>query len=173
MVRTYSLVVLGASVVIWHFFLHSSPDTVLLKGHQEDLSRCYCNCDLSLSPVPYHIEVEILLHPGSGFVKLLNHFHDVEGVQGVHYGGSLYAPCTRHKLKDQIGGTRLSTFPARPFYKLKPLAEEYSNIREGRCNFNPSEVHSSGVQLVSGRDISLAALIGERRRRQLARGKGL
>lgn len=50
--------------------------------------------------LPYHIKVEILLHPVGGVFKLFSHFHDVEGVQGVHYRGSLYAPCTRQKLKD-------------------------------------------------------------------------
>lgn len=50
--------------------------------------------------LPYHIKVEILLHPVGGVLKLFSHFHDVEGVQGVHYRGSLYAPCTRQKLKD-------------------------------------------------------------------------
>lgn len=50
--------------------------------------------------LPYHIKVEILLHPVGGAVKLFNHFHDVECVQGVHYGGPLYAPCKRQKLRD-------------------------------------------------------------------------
>lgn len=73
--------------------------------------------------LPYHIKVEILLHPVGSAVKLFSHFHDVERVQGIHYRGSLYASCKREKLKDYISRTQplLNTFPARSLQLIRPL----------------------------------------------------
>lgn len=124
--------------------------------------------------LPYHIKVEILLHPVGGAVKLFNHFHDVECVQGVHYGGSLYAPCKRQKLKDQISGIQplLSTFPARPLQLVRPLTNAQTwggeDVIWTRLKFSQTPRSS----LVGARS-PLAARLDERRRRQLARGKGL
>lgn len=73
--------------------------------------------------LPYHIKVEILLHPVGSAVKLFSHFHDVERVQGIHYRGTFYASCKRQKLKDYISRTQplLNTFPARSLQLIRPL----------------------------------------------------
>ena len=38
---------------------------------------------------PYQAEVQVLLYPGSSLIKVLIHLHDVQGIQGIHYVGSL------------------------------------------------------------------------------------
>ena len=65
----------------------------------------FCSCshytiaDTNTQIYSHHIEVKVLLNPFSSFIKLLEHLHDVEGVQGIHYCRSFYTPWKKHRTK--------------------------------------------------------------------------